>query len=398
MHNIFWALIILFAVAALLRMDWAYYLVYVVGGVWVLSHVWLRYALARLTVTRVMPGRAFANERVAVQLRLDNRGLLPLPWVQVQEAVPLDLKDQDDYRLVISLGARSVAVQPYHLHCKHRGYFTVGPLRLQSGDLFGFVTARWEEAAANTLIVYPEVVPLERLGLPSRSPFGGLRTPQRLLEDPARLAGVRGYRSGDTLRSVHWKATAHTDTLLVKKLDPSKAAPLTILLDLNRDAYPVRSAVGSSEWAIVIAASVAAHLIEQRQPVGLHTNGLDPLAGVTAQPLTQRTGQEHLMALLSLLARVQMQPHPEELAGWLPAQTSDIPWGSTLLVVTPHLDERSLWTLHAAYRRGANVLVFVCAQQGDLRTVKARGERLGVHVHPVIWESDMKALTAATYA
>lgn len=117
-------------------------------------------------------------------------------------------------------------------------------------------------------------MPLEKLGLPSRSPFGGLRTSQRLLEDPARMAGVRQYRSGDSLRSVHWKATAHTETLLVKKLDPSKAVPVTIVLDLNRNAYPSRSAIGSSEWAIVVAASVAAHMIERRSPWGC-----TPMAG-----------------------------------------------------------------------------------------------------------------------
>ena len=390
MHNIFWALLVLFAVAALLRMDWVYYLVYVVGGVWVFSHVWMRYALGRLTIERTMPGRAFVNERIAVRLALHNRSLLPLPWVQMQEAVPLDLKDQHDYRLVVSIGARSATVHDYMLLCKHRGYFTVGPLRLQSGDLFGFVDARWEELTANTLIVYPEIVPLERLGLPSRSPFGGLRSPQRLLEDPARMAGVRAYRSGDTLRSVHWKATAHTDALLVKKMDPSKAVPVTIVLDLDRNAYPGRSAIGSSEWAIVMAASVAAHMIGQRQPVGLHTNGRDPLADSPALPVPQRSGQGHLMALLSLLARVQMQPCDATFADWLPAQVSNVPWGSTLLVVTPQLNERSLWVLHAAYRRGTSVLALICAQQPDFRLMQARGQRLGVEIRSVIWESDLK--------
>ena len=98
------------------------------------------------------------------------------------------------------------------------------------------------------------------------------------------------------------------------------------------------------------------------------------------------------MTLLSLLARIQMHPREEEFADWLPAQVSDTPWGSMLLVVTPRLDERSLWALHAAYRRGTNVLVLVCAQQADLRVLQARGERLGVDIRSVIWESDMQTL------
>jgi uncharacterized protein (DUF58 family) len=73
---------------------------------------------------------------------------LPLPWLQIQEAVPLELKDQDDYRTIVSLGGRSRLVHDYTLYCRRRGYYTVGPLSLRTSDLFGFVEARWEEAGS----------------------------------------------------------------------------------------------------------------------------------------------------------------------------------------------------------------------------------------------------------
>ena len=68
MHNIFWALIILFAVAAFLRMDWVYYLVYVVGGIWVFSHIWMRRSLGRMQMMREIPARAFAGETIDARL------------------------------------------------------------------------------------------------------------------------------------------------------------------------------------------------------------------------------------------------------------------------------------------------------------------------------------------
>jgi hypothetical protein len=116
MNNIFWALLVdLSAVAALVRMDWVYYLVYVVGGVWVFSHWWVRRSLARLRMTRRITHYAFTNEHTAVRIELDNRSWLPLPWLQIQEAVPLELKDQDDYRTIVSLGGRSRLVHDYTL-------------------------------------------------------------------------------------------------------------------------------------------------------------------------------------------------------------------------------------------------------------------------------------------
>jgi len=393
MNNIFWALLILFALAALVRMDWAYYLVYVVGGVWVFSHWWIRRSLANLRMTRRIPQYAFTNEQVTVQLAIDNRAWLPLPWLQIQEAVPLDLKDQSDYRTVVSIGGRARIVQDYRLYCRRRGYYTIGPLTLRTSDLFGFVEARWEEEGSSELIVYPQIVPLERLGLPSRMPFGVLPSRRQLDEDPARMGGVRQYSSGDSLRRIHWKATAHEDTLLVKKFQPSQELPVFLVLDLDRVAYPPRAFVGASEWAISVAASVAGHMSEQRQAVGLASNGLDPLTGKLTMTIASRTGREHLMSVWRLLARIQLNPDAPTLAPWLPAQTASLPWGATLIVITPHLTEEALWVLHNAYRRGSNVIALVCAAQPDFRAIQARGQRLGVQIVSTIWESDLQALT-----
>jgi uncharacterized protein (DUF58 family) len=392
MHNLFWSVLILFAVAALLRMDWVYYLVYVVGGVWIFSHIWVRRSLGRIQSERTLPGRAFAGEVIVAQVRLRNRSWLPIPWLQIQDAIPLELKDQPDYRTVVSVGGHSTYDYTYRLQCKRRGYYAVGPLSLRSSDIFGFVDARWDELEPRRLIVYPRVLSLEQIGLPSRAPFGSLPSPHRLQEDPARLAGVRAYASGDSQRRIHWKATAHADTLLVKKFQPSLALPVAVVLDLNRAAYPVRTFSGDSEWAITVAASLANYVVQKRQPVGFVSNGFDALLNDLAGPLPPRTGHEHLMAVLSLLARIQLTEKTEALATWLPVHTARLPWGTTLLAVMPVVDEPTLWVLHAARRRGASVMGLVCARQPDFRTIQAHAQRLGIALHSILWDSDLEQL------
>jgi uncharacterized protein (DUF58 family) len=244
------------------------------------------------------------------------------------------------------------------------------------------------------LTVYPEVRPLHKLGLPSRSPFGAVASRQRLFEDPARVSGVRSYTSGDNQRIIHWKASAHEDTLLVKKFQPAIALNVMIVLDVNRHAYPYREEVGLSEWAIVIAASLASHLIEQRQAVGLLSNGLDSVTATPTAPLAPRNGQGHLMNILTTLARVEMHEHPLTLAAWLPGQITDLEWGTTLIVVTPQVTEEGLWVMHSAYRRGSNVIALVCSAQQEFNLMQARGKRLGVTMYRTLWEKDLQALAA----
>lgn len=392
MNNLFWAILILFLFGALLRMDWVYYLVYVLGGVWVFSHWWIRRSVQHLTLERQLVDHAFLGERVPVRLRFANNSWLPLPWLQLQELVPLDLKDATDYNIVLSVGSRSLTDHSYTLHCKRRGYYTVGPLALRTGDLFGFVDMGWQVRNLMPLTVYPQVLPLHKIGLPSRSPFGIVASQQRLFEDPARLAGVRSYVGGDSQRLIHWKASAHEDTLLVKKFQPAIALNVALVLDLNRSAYPHREEIGLSEWAIVVAASLASHLIEQRQPVGMITNALDSLNDQLAAPIPARTGQGHLMHLLSLLARVNMHEPAQDLATWLPRQIADLEWGATLIVITPLVTEACLWVLHNAYRRGSNVIGLVCAAQPDFNLRQSQGKRLGVTLYRSVWEKDLEAL------
>ena len=107
MPQIFWSLIILTILAIVLRQDWIYFLVYVVGGIWIVSHWWVRRTLAKLNVRRDLTSRAFAGETIKASLIFENHTWLPIPWLHVQEQAPLELKDRVNYRVVLSIGGLS---------------------------------------------------------------------------------------------------------------------------------------------------------------------------------------------------------------------------------------------------------------------------------------------------
>jgi uncharacterized protein (DUF58 family) len=378
-----------------LRQDWIFYLAYVVAGVWLFSNWSVRRSLHFVDVKRSMLDKAFVGQKIPITVEITNRSRVPLPWMVLEERVPLDLRDIADYRMALSAGGRSTITHSYTIIAKRRGYFALGPLSLRSGDLFGFVEANWEEVAPRYVTVYPLIFPLGRLGLPSRIPVGGRTSTQRLYEDPARLAGVRAYVAGDSQRRIHWKASAHANELLVKKYQPAIGLNCMIALDFSRPAYSRGNVSSVSEWAVSIVASVAAAVTESRQPVGLLCRGIDAASGAanaSPLPLPARTGQAQLTAILSTLARLELRDDDSSFATWLTPLLAEQEWGTTVVVVTPQASEELLWALHLAMRRGSTILLLLCGEQPDARTLGAKAKRLGIDYHQTLWEKDIQGL------
>jgi uncharacterized protein (DUF58 family) len=234
MREMPYLLVILVLIALLLRLDFVFYVIYVVGGVWL---------LARWATPRSM--KALAGAAQLCQPRLSGRDHPGQAGAAQPHAAAhaLAAGPRGRCRLIWPPPPRSGASTPcgrarrcpstYDLHCQRRGVYPIGPLQLTSGDVFGFAAVQSRGEAMQYLTVYPRIIPLVGLALPSRLPFGVLASPQRLFEDPARLRGVRPYQAGDSQRRIHWKASAHSDSLLVKQLAPAISLESTILLNLR---------------------------------------------------------------------------------------------------------------------------------------------------------------------
>src|SRR5436305_14606625 len=163
----------------------------------------------------------------------------------------------------------------YTVQCHTRGVHTFGPTKLRSGDIFGFISREILLSNRQYLLVYPLVVPLTRFGLPARHPFGEQRAPRRLLEDPSRVIGVRDYAYGDSLRRVHWKATARTMQLQSKVYEATTTYTLVIFLNVAAHFDTIHGVQPEiQELSICAAASVADWALNEGYAVGLYANTL----------------------------------------------------------------------------------------------------------------------------
>ncbi|HEX5472062.1 MAG TPA: DUF58 domain-containing protein [Lacipirellulaceae bacterium] len=282
----------LLIVAITLQLGLFAYAMYVLLGVIVASRVLVNTWSGNLTAVREMSrDRIKIGDATAIVIVVENRHWLPIPWMLVEDLLPRralihmppNLQVTGRRLQLVSFRGRVRRTITYQLKANCRGYYQLGPLVAETGDVFGLYRRYRVLSEPSFLLVVPEVIPLEGFDIASRRPIGEVRMSHRLYEDPTRIAGVRAYQAGDSLNRVHWRATARTGQLQCKVYEPSTVAGATLLIDLHEQSFAPEDEPLRSELLITAAASVAGAIFQMGQQVGLVTNGRDAADRIRAE-------------------------------------------------------------------------------------------------------------------
>lgn len=347
-----------------------------------LSRIWDRYCLTGLEFRRRFSrSRVSFGEVIELELEIVNRKILPLAWLEIEDEIPRDLLPSRGQIYASHKPGRSLLInliplrpfervrRRYPLPCLARGEHVFGPTRVRTGDLFGLVHRTLDLEETDAVVVYPKVVSLSTLGFPSHRPLGELRTHSWIFEDPSRLAGVREYRPGDSLRRIHWNASARTQRLQTRVYEPTTSHTLALYLNLRTSPgewWGYYYNPQALELAITTAASIAAWALEKGFQVGLFTNGMHRMV---AGPVSVGfgTGESRLPEYLEALGRLQrfaVRPFESLLAD----KTRHLPFGATLVAVSAVLSEAIADELIAVRKRGFPVvLVLVSDSEAAIR-------------------------------
>jgi uncharacterized protein (DUF58 family) len=393
MRNFILFTLVLFVLAALLRIDFFFTIFYLFIGVYLASRLWARNSLKKVQVTRTLPERAFLGEEVTVRLRVSNHSILPVLWLMVNESFSTILASPPFYRRVISLDSRSEVTMTYDLVARRRGYYDIGPMRVETGDLLGINQGLHGFIQPSHLIVYPKIIPITQLKLPTHSPQVVLPTAIPLFKDTTRLLGVKGYMAGDNPRHIHWPASAKQGQTLVKQFETAIARDNAIFLDLNRTGYGRSGqATIAIELAIVVAASLANHIINREElPVGLYTTGLDPLSGKPRTfQLAPNKGRSHLMQMLEILARLEGHPDEVSFADRLQHHALHLGWGTTVTFITSMTTKPLLEKLLLMKRAGFQVALTLVQPAAYNYPPEQLAQKINLPVYKVTREKDIE--------
>lgn len=302
-------------------------------GFYLLGYLWVRNQAPAVALTRRRVGSILvAGDLLQEEFEIKNDHALPLLWAEF-----IDDSSVPDYAVgrIIACEGNNLYRWRTEVLCKQRGLFRLGPHLLRLQDPLGLFAVTVMNRHEEVVVIYPRVVHLPHLQLPRGNAQGGDRQRRPMLGNlPA--ATISEYQPGESLRFVHWPSTARRGRMMVKDLEIEPSGNIWLVLNLDRRVQQGEGALGTLEHGIVVAASLAADLLNGRdqRAVGLLAYGGED--GETGHgglvQVLPSVGSAHTWPILSALAPVKAGELG--LANLLASSRERIGRRSTLTVIT----------------------------------------------------------------
>lgn len=274
---------------------------------------WVGRARYRLSLVRtVSPQLVAAGQPATVELTVANESRTPTGVLLLEERLPYVLGTRPRFVLE-GLGSGWRRHATYQVRSELRGQFDVGPMTVRVTDPFGLVELGRTFHATSRLTVTPRTTRLPSIPLGGAWTGSGDNRPRAFATGSAEDVTVREYRRGDDLRRVHWRSSARTGELMVRREEQPWQSRATVFLDNRATSHRGQGAASSLEGAVSAAASIAVHLSHHGYTVRLVTASGDS----RETEWHSHTADASTIPLLEALAVVQLTPSPAPDTQWL---------------------------------------------------------------------------------
>ncbi len=310
--------------------------------------VWTRWVGNGLRLQRsARMQRANVGDIFEENYEVINTSRIFAPWVEIynKSTVP----HASGSRLITFIAGHQRRTYLARTWLTRRGGFPLGPTRVATGDPFGIFRLSKEIDSTQTLVVLPLLVEIKSFVFPPGLLPGGQVIRRKSPDITPHAAGVREYVHGDAMKRIHWPTSIRRNQLMVKEFEQDPQAEIWLYLDSQKKVHfekshefediPVESMLfgkrpkfqlppSTLEYSISITASLAHYFIRQRRAVGYVSAG----HSFNVHPAERSDRQE--AKILETLAFVEANGSLS-LAALVAAQASQLPQGSSAILITP---------------------------------------------------------------
>ncbi|KKO53383.1 DUF58 domain-containing protein [Paenibacillus sp. DMB20] len=341
-----------------------------------------RYALKRIAYSRSFKVSAcYEGEHFELVETIENRKIVPVPWLRVESQFKAGLRFQGQLNLDISEGQFAQnhksffslmpwtkIVRRHDVTASRRGMYRLGTVSMTSGDLLGTGSAVLSLPLEGKLVVYPEPLDMAEMEMPVQTWMGETLVRRWIVQDPFYLSGVREYREGDSLKDIHWKASARTGELQVHRRDATADSRIVMYLNVEDHEHMWSRSTRPEpvEYGIRLAAGAAAELLSHGMEVGIGSNGMLEEEGGPFPGIPAAGGSEQLSLILEYLAVLQLDRRLS-FHEFLEGELVRLEGKYEVLLLTTYMNDR-LEDVMAKYRaEGHNVMVHLLEEKASHR-------------------------------
>lgn len=255
--------------------------------------------------------KAVEGDQLLLIETIINQKLLPIPVLKIKYMVSrflifmdtrlTEVTDHTYRNDLFSVMMYQKLTRSISFLCTKRGYYTIDKIYLVCNDILLESELVSSSEVKLQLYVYPKPIESNRLQIPFQKMFGTVLARRLLYEDPFEFKSIREYQAYDTMKTINWKASAKTGTLMVNVHDHTASQQIKILLNIESDT--LRKQEDLIEESIRLAAALATYFIEQGIPTALYTNALDIISRELLN-VPAGSGRSHIRTINETLARI----------------------------------------------------------------------------------------------
>lgn len=274
-----------------------------VSGLW---EIYYKYQWSRQVMVRLWfeTDAVYAGQETKLYEVIENRKSMPVPVLEVGfhtrrelDFAGVENTNVSDYlykRDVFSVLGRQKITREIPVKCTKRGRYLASDADITTHTLLyrkHYSKAIGTEAQ---IYVYPKMTDVSEIVTVCERMLGTLQCAKRLYEDPFAFRTIRNYTTDDPMKTINWKASAKTGSLMVNTFDSAQSQKAMIFLDVEDTG--ILKYEDLVEESIALAATMMRRLLRQNIEVGFVFNGRSSEVFLPANNKGNRIVLERLLA------------------------------------------------------------------------------------------------------
>lgn len=211
-----------------------------------------------------------SGDEISIKYEFENPSSINFPILEFENNIAYRLTGKKEKKEIFHLEKQGYYEGSKTIPCRRRGHYKTGKVKLYIKDIFNIYSLQKTVKTPLSFKVYPRITPLKSFKIQASQYMGELIVKDPLFQDYSSLSDLRTYQEGDSVKKIHWKASAKSDDLIVKNYEERGDNEVVLVIDSNKESYAGDKEYWIEDKLVETCASIVDYCLKQNINVTLY--------------------------------------------------------------------------------------------------------------------------------